>query len=126
MTVRDIIEAADSLRSNRLDTALKIKALSSLDERIFNDIVLRHKNEQAPPFPYESDERELLAPRRFAKMYEAFLCSEIDYALGETALFLNDLSLFENEYARFAASYHEHNTPPKPCAVHTAAVYEGR
>ena len=123
MTIRSIINRADALRNNRTEDSKKIRWLSELESLIYHDIVLTHEGAQAymnanedgsfshRTLPYESDRSELIAPFRFAKMYEAYLCCEIDLVHDEITKYTNDLALFNACYNAFAAWYNENHKP---------------
>lgn len=134
MTIRDILERIN--KNNQIDDKTKIRWLSELDLQIYEDIVLRHEGAtrymtenpdgtfSPRDFPYKTDTRELIAPERFSRMYEAYLQSETDMQLDELDRYANDLTRFNNAYQEFAAWYNETHMPLQPAVIHTAPKYK--
>ena len=127
MTIRDIIERVKARRTSPLPESLLIAALSELDMRIEQDIVRRHEGEsEARDFPYSSDTVQLIAPARFAKMYEHYLCLEIDLQLDEMQHYANDVQLFGQAYSAFSAWYNETHMPRHEARLRVAPHYKRR
>ena len=136
MTIRDIIESVK--KNTEIDDKTKIRWLSELDFKIYEDIVLRHEGAEqymtkngdgtfSPrSLPYESDACELIAPERFRKMYEAYLRLETDFQLDELERYSNDVIIFNEQYAAFSAWYNETHMPLQPATIRTAAQYKRR
>ncbi|MBE6818178.1 MAG: hypothetical protein E7517_03335 [Ruminococcaceae bacterium] len=135
MTIRTIIERVWKQGQGALPDSVCIRCLSELDESIYEDIVLRHAGAEsymrAQPdgsyahrtFPYTADGQTLIAPRRFAKMYEWYLRMEADVQRDEPERYVNDLQLFEQAYRQFAAWYNETHTPIHAAAIQAAPQY---
>lgn len=131
MNIRQMIERVDEAFPNTVDMRTKIRWLSELDESIYEDIILTHCGKEAymhreangaythRPFPYTEDTQELIAPPQFSKMYEMYLCLEMDLRRGEWARYTNDLMLFNGFYESFAARYHQTHLPAHTAVIHT-------
>ena len=129
MTIRNIIERVWEQGQDALPDAVCIRCLSELDESIYEDIVLRHAGAEsymrAQPggsfahraFPYTGDGQQLIAPRRFAKMYTWYLRMEAAEQRDEPERYVNALQLFEQVYREFSAWYNEIHTP-----IHAAVL----
>lgn len=133
MTIREIIENIGT--NNSVSDKKKIRWLSELDLQIYQDIVLRHEGAELymhnngdgtysdRELPYTADTCQLIAPERFARMYEAYLKAQIDYESDEPERYSNDITLFNNAYSEFTAWYNETHMPLQPASITTAPQY---
>ncbi|MBR2589933.1 MAG: hypothetical protein IKE65_03330 [Clostridia bacterium] len=129
ITAREIMESAAARTAGALSDSEKLRALSELDNKIYEDIILRHEGAEAymqpvaggeyvhRAFPYTSDLQELIAPHRFRKMYIHYLCLEADLARDEIDRYTNDLILFHDAFDAFFAHYHQTHMPCCPAKI---------
>ncbi|MBQ6381932.1 MAG: hypothetical protein IJJ41_10110 [Clostridia bacterium] len=126
MTIRNIIERVAAQRPAVLAERDAIRALSELDNHIYEDIVLRHEGAQPRAFPYAEDTRQLIAPARFSKLYEAYLRAEAALQLDEPERYAYELQLFQAAYDSFRAWYNETHMPLQPAHIQAAPHYVRR
>lgn len=115
MTIMDSINRIDSLKPNRYEQSEKIKWLSTLDERIMNDIISTHEDAKVESFHGYTDETslttELLAHAPYDEMYLYWLEAQIDYWNGEYAKYNNSIEMFNTAYKAFESHYNRTHMP---------------
>lgn len=115
MTILDVINRLDNLKPNRYDTYEKIKWLSTLDERIFNDILKKYEDQPTQDFVGYTDETplgtELLVHNPHDVLYLYWIEAQIDYWNGETQRYNNSIDLFNTEYDAFQRNFHRTHMP---------------
>ena len=120
MKAIEVITEVNDLSPNQYENDLKLKWLRDLDEKIFNELIETHEDEATresfEAADYEDTEVVLLIPEPYARdAYTAYLRSKIAQADAETERYNLYASVFNSEYAQFAAWYNR-TTPPKRCA----------
>ena len=79
MNIRDALDQVDALKPNQFDERQKIYWLSQVDQRIYNDVVLRHEMDESMPatfggYPPDVDQdTQLLAGAPFDALYRWWL-----------------------------------------------------
>lgn len=115
MTIMDLLNRIDNLKPNRYDQSEKIRWLSSLDERITNDIFAKYEGSEEIVHNGYTDETplttELLVPSPYDEMYLYWLESQIDYWNGEYAKYNNSIEMFNTAYMAFANHYNRNHMP---------------
>ena len=115
MTIMEVINRIDSLKPNRYDQSEKIKWLSTLDERIVNDIIATHEGSEGIVHnKYTEDTSlttELLAKSPYDEMYLYWLEAQIDYWNGEYPRYNNSIEMFNTAYEAFANNYNRTYMP---------------
>ncbi len=115
MTIMDVINRIDNIKPNRYDQSEKIKWLSSLDERIANDIFAKYEGSEGIVHNGYTDETilttELLVPSPYDEMYVYWLEAQIDYWNGEYAKYNNSIDMFNTAYTAFANHYNRNHMP---------------
>lgn len=115
MTGEQIISNVDSLMPNQYSTEQKVSWLSSLDGKIFNEVILTHSGARFVFFPfdgYDSDECELIVqPPYAADLYGNYLKSRICAENGEIAKYNQYVALYTNAYNEWAAWYNKTHMP---------------
>lgn len=117
MTVHEAIAEADLLKPNMFGEAEKIKWLSRLETRIYEEVICTHKyNEGEEPITFnglkEGDgEKELLVGQPYDEMYIHWLEAMIDYHNMETEGFNNANAVFESVYGSFRNAYNQSHRP---------------
>ena len=111
MTIAEAIEKADVIRPNALTHDLKLmwvqKVNSQMAEFMGEDI----------PWPITEDEydedagaTELIVPDPYDELYIWYLCAMIDIAQEDTALFGNDMQLYNAANSEFRR-WHRRGNP---------------
>ena len=105
MKITDAIAKADGLRMNTLEDEQKAKWLYELDCS-----VAEMMGRDAPTWKFP-DDRELLMPVQHEDIYVKYLVAMIDYFNGESALYANDITLYESAMAEARAWWIRNNRP---------------
>lgn len=105
MKINDAIVAADELRMNTLDDEQKAKWLYELD-----CAVAEIMGKAAPTWKFPEN-KELLIPMQHEEVYVKYLVAMIDYYNGESELYANDITLYEQAMKEFRSWYIRNNRP---------------
>lgn len=115
MTIMDSINRIDTLKPNRYDISEKIKWLSTLDERIMNEIIVTHEASEGIVFNGYTEETalttKLLAPSPYDELYLYWLEAQIDYWNGEYGKYNNSIAMFNTAYTAFVNHYNRTHMP---------------
>lgn len=118
MTIQQAINEVDNLKPNAFGMKDKIKWLSRLDARIYEQIICTHKyndGETEVAFtgytPETDPETELLAGEPYDEVYVRWLEAQIDYNNMEFDAFNNSNMVFESVYASFRNAYNQSHAP---------------
>lgn len=114
MTTNRAIDRADELRPNTIDRATKAAWVLELEGRIYGELLMNSVTppEGEPPreFPRDAD-AELSVPAPWDRVYELWLCAQIDYANADMNEYNNSVMMFEDAYGQFARSFRRKNMP---------------
>ena len=117
MKIEDAIAEVDSLKPNMFEEKEKIKWLSRLDRRIYEEIILTHEyndgEEEVSFSGYTADdnEKELLVGEPYDELYTHWLEAQIDYNNMEYESFNASNALFESTYSAFRNAYNRSHMP---------------
>lgn len=117
MKIEDAIAEVDSLKPNMFEEKEKIKWLSRLDRRIYEEIILTHEyndgEEEVSFSSYTADdnEAELLVGEPYDELYIHWLEAQIDYNNMEYESFNASNALFESTYSAFRNAYNRSHMP---------------
>lgn len=117
MNIRDALDQVDALKPNQYDEQQKIYWLSQVDQRIYNDVVLRHEMDESMPatfggYPPDVDQdTRLLAGAPFDALYRWWLEAMIDLGNGELGKYQNSMLLFNSAWNDFAKDYRRKHMP---------------
>ena len=117
MNIRDALDQVDALKPNQFDEQQKIYWLSQVDQRIYNDVVLRHEMDESMPetfggYPPDVDQdTRLLAGAPFDALYRWWLEAMIDLGNGELGKYQNSMLLFNSAWNDFAKDYRRKHMP---------------
>lgn len=117
ITIMDAINRIDSLKPNRYTQSDKVKWLSTLDERIMNDIIVTHEDAEVEVFDGYTEktplDTELLVPSPYDEVYLYWLEAQVDYWNGENEKYNNSIEMFNTSYRAFATYYNRTHMPKK-------------
>lgn len=117
MTIHDVITETDNLKPNMFGEKEKIKWLSRLDARIYEDIICTHEynegEEEVAFAGYTEDdgEQELLVGEPYDELYIRWLEAQIDYNNMEYESFNNANAMFESIFRDFRNAYNASHRP---------------
>ena len=108
MTLANAISQADALRDNVIDEEQKAEWVIALDAEL-SEIL----NETPEPLSYPADEdEELLMPFPYDDVYVKYLIAQIDYYNMESALYANDMAVYNQRVSEARAWLRRHNHKP--------------
>ena len=118
MKINEAIAEADHLKPNMYEEGDKIRWLSRLDGRIFQEIICTHAfnggETEIDSFDgYGSDdgETELLVGAPYDEMYVRWIEAQIDYNNMEYDSFNNSNAVFESVFSAFRNAYNASHMP---------------
>lgn len=114
MTIEEVIASVDELMPNQYSTEQKVKWLSSLDGKIYRDVIMTHRGDFAfyPPGEYTSDDVELVVQPPYAEdLYVYYLLSRIAEMNAETAKYNQYSALFNAAYDDWTGWYNRTHRP---------------
>lgn len=126
MKLIDAVNEVNNLKANFYDLPEKIKWLSRLDRRIFDDILMTHElsEEEQEPFiraegeepkfmdyTEEDQDTELIVGAPYDEMYVLWLSAQIDWNNREIVGFNNSNAMFESVYKQFQNAYNRSHMP---------------
>ena len=102
MNIQKALDLADSMKPNMMAKPVKIAFLQELDQKIYKEILLKHKHEEEeenmPEYGDGDEGKDLLVPAPYDILYMYWLMSKIDLLNQEIDKYNNDRALFENAY----------------------------
>lgn len=117
MTVIEAINEIDQLKPNQYGIPEKVRWLSRLDRRIFEQIILTHGyNEGEDPVEFsgyteDDTDAELLVGEPYDEIYVHWLAAQIDYNNLEFDGFNATNALFESVFSAFQRAYNRSHMP---------------
>lgn len=107
MKLSEAIKQADDLRPNAFDAAQKAIWCYEIEGAVAEMMGIN-----APENLYPQD-APLLMPRPYESIYALYIAAKIDYYNEETALYQNDLAVFEEAFSRAQAWWIRTHKPAK-------------
>lgn len=115
MTIQEIIAKVDALSPNQYSVEQKIGWLSSLDGKIFHEVILTHAHggfEFFPPEGYDNDEYDLIVKPPYADdLYTYYLLSRIAEFNAETAKYNQYAALYNAAFTDWTGWYNRTHRP---------------
>lgn len=115
MTIQEAIAKTDELMPNQYSTEQKIGWLSTLDGKIWHEVILAHHGHGMEWYPFEGytdDQAELLVKTPYAEdLYGWYLKSRIAAENNEIAKYDQFSTFFNQAYEEFCAWYTKHHMP---------------
>ncbi len=117
MKLSEAIAEVDKLKPNMHTVREKIRWLSRLDTRIYNEILLTHELNAGETlaeftgYDEEDNETELLVGEPYDELYLHWLEAQIDYANMEFDGFNAANAVFESVYTAFRNAYNASHMP---------------
>lgn len=115
MKAMDIIDRVDLLEPNEYSPEQKLRWLSTLDGKIYTEVILTHEGGKLDAMPeYETGQEELLVERPYGEdMYYYYLQAMIASENSENARYLKRSTQFNNAYKQFVDWYNRNHMPLK-------------
>ena len=120
MTIKEAIDNVDALKTNMIPYADKVRWLSELDGRVYQEILLLHeRNTNEPELPmlftgYDENtpaDTVLLIEDTYANIYFYQLSAQIELALAELQKYNNSVALLSNALRNYSACYTRSHMP---------------
>lgn len=117
MKISEAIAEVDNLKPNMYGTKDKIKWLSRLDARIYQEIVQTHERNEGEeditftPYTENDTDKELLVAQPYDEIYVHWLEAQIDYSNMEYDSFNNSNAMFEAVFAQFRNAHNRCHEP---------------
>ena len=105
MRLKEAVKRADELRPNAIGEERKAAWILELEGR------LAQVRRAPPPARTWPADAALAMPPPYDQVYERYLCAMIDLSNQETALYANDLALFEETYGAAVAWWRRTHSP---------------
>lgn len=106
MTAAAAIAAANKLRPDNFTSETKLKWLTDLENRIYNELYSKRKNDGSFTAPESlSGDSVLFAPAPYDEMYVLYICCITDFYRAEYDRYNNDSRMFDTMYADFCSWY---------------------
>ena len=125
MTIIQAVNEVDNLKPNMYELSDKIKWLSRLDRRIFEQIILTHELSEEEQEPYLNDDgelvfegydendqdKELIVHEPYDELYTHWLSAQIDWNNREFIGFNSSNAMFEATYGAFRNAFNQTHMP---------------
>lgn len=121
MTIQEALDMANELKPNMMIESTKIRFLSEIEGKIFNEIIMKHEHENMdmPEYDSETDRTtEMLAPAPYDMLYVYWLISRIDHMNQEMDKYNNDRALFENAWGELSDYWTREHMPLQPASYY--------
>ena len=114
MTIQEVIAIVDDLTPNQYSTEQKIRWLSTLDGKIFHEVIRTHLGGGVWFQGHETDDEDLLVEAPYAEdIYTRYLQARIAAENNEIAKYDQYQTFFNNAYAEYTAWYNSTHKPLK-------------
>lgn len=111
MKISEVLNKTDNLLPNAFDEEQKLEWLKQIENKIYKEVVLTHKNQVPETVFDEEKENDLIAPFPYDNLYISFLIAQIYKYLNETVRYNNAMVIFNQEYQEFTNYYNRQNMP---------------
>ena len=115
MKAMDVIDRVDMMEPNAFGPEQKLRWLSTLDGKVFIDIILTHEGGKMGALPdYQTGQEELLIPRPYGEdIYHHYLMAMMDAENHETQRYNRRMTLFNTAFQEFTNWYNREHLPKK-------------
>lgn len=116
MTIKECIDAVDSLKPNQYTLRDKVQWLSSVDEGIINDVLKTHEGydgryDNFTGYTEDNLTLPLIVQSPYDKLYTAFLVMKIDLENGEIPRYNNSSAIYNSHMMEFRKYYNKTHMP---------------
>lgn len=132
MTIAEVLAQVDALKPNQYDDQMKIAWLSTLDGKIYAEVMLTHELPFVEKETYDEITGEsilemvplefngyteydmntdLLVKEPYTDIYTNYVFAMIDYHNQEMDRYNNSMLMFNSRYAMFKAWYNKNHMP---------------
>jgi hypothetical protein len=116
MTIKECIDAVDSLKPNQYTLRDKVQWLSSVDEGIINDVLKTHEGydgryDNFTGYTEDNLTLPLIVQSPYDKLYTAFLVMKIDLENDEIQRYNNSSAIYNSHMMEFRKYYNKTHMP---------------
>ncbi|MBO5196642.1 MAG: hypothetical protein J6C03_06060 [Clostridia bacterium] len=111
MKVSEAINLADKYAGSPIESELKYRWLQQIEDIIYKEVILTHKDPPPQPAPVLRYDRELLCPEPYSELYIHYLNAQNDLMHRDTRSFENSASAFATAFSSFADWYNRTHSP---------------
>lgn len=116
MTINEAITLADQLKPNMMKTAVKVRFLNEIENKVHREILMKHVHteEEAIQPHYDNDTDQgtvMLVPAPYDMLYVYWIMAKIDELNQEEEKFNNDWARMKNEWDNFSDYYTQGHMP---------------
>ncbi len=111
MKVSEAITLADKYAGSPIESELKYRWLQQIEDIIYNEVILTHKEPIPRPVPVLQRDRELLCPEPYSELYVHYLNAQNDLMHRDSRSFENSASAFATAFASYSDWYNRTHIP---------------
>lgn len=112
MTVNDIISIIDQKEPNSYTAEEKVRWLSDLDGKIFNEVILTHEHDEVEFTPYADGSETLLIGAPYGEdIYVHYLIARIAAGNAEVSRYNQQIGMYNAAYSQWWNKYNSTVTP---------------
>ncbi len=111
MKVSEVINLIDKYTGEPIESELKYRWLQQIEDIIYNEVILTHKNPPPMPNPVIRADRELLCPEPYSELYIHYLNAQNDLMMRDSRSFENSASAFASAFNSYSDWYNRMNPP---------------
>lgn len=118
MTIREVLQTVNEIKSNQIPDVQKLAWLSECDQAIYREIIATHESNddfpirELPRYDEQTPtDTRLIAIEPYSALYRYYLEAQIDLANKELAKYNNSSALYNAQLHNFAAWYNRTYTP---------------
>ena len=111
MKVSEAITLADKYTGSTVESELKYRWLQQIEDIIYNEVILTHKEPFPDPDPVLKRDRELICPEPYSELYIHYINAQNDLLHRDTRSFENSASAFASAFASYTDWYNRTHMP---------------
>ncbi len=111
MKVSEAITLADKYIGSPIESELKYRWLQQIEDIIYNEVILTHKDPVPKPLPVLLDDRILLCPEPYSELYIHYLNAQNDLMHRDARSFENSASAFATAFSSYSDWYNRTHIP---------------
>lgn len=115
ITLGEVLAYFDEQVPNQYEASDKIKWLSEIEERIFNNIIKTHHGAEGVNFNGYNEQTDIntvmLVDSAYSELYRYWLEKSVHYANREIPSFNNAMSMYANYYEDYYCYYNRTHRP---------------
>lgn len=111
MKVSEVIALVDKYTGEPIESELKYRWLQQIEDIIYKEVILTHKDPVPLPPPVLKGDRELLCPEPYSELYIHYINAQNDLMLRDSRSFENSASAFATAFSSYSDWYNRTHAP---------------